>query len=427
MGNCCVIDAKPTLNTAEMLQIDAEKTSEELISASAALLTKQATMQTLQNAVSSLRTQLKSTTANIHRIQRDLNSATEQAKGQFAACIRLLTRISVLQILAINVKSEEFRGLLLTKTLDDLVVSLLESREVQVGRQTRSVVMSEIRASTLRVGPGENDVEAIRELSEEKAKSQEMRVSLTQLCAEREEMEALVTQLTKQRAALLKESTALSNDILFFKDRKQDLLVKWASREGKLKGVNDKLSPISLIQFLFSLENDDFILAGELSASSTELKYLESTLKFASGSEFQAEKLLIRIEQLPVPKPVPRPAVSVLGVAAKVVSDDSDIDLMEEEMSEERGISLQDQLKSLKNQLKDIKRHREEEKKESLRIEEQLEANDFNKAELALKLIATRLIHRVKLERIWLLSAWRVASITQTDAALRPASRLILG
>jgi hypothetical protein len=427
MGNCCVIDAKPTLNTAEMQQIDAEKTSEELISASAALLTKQATMQTLQNAVSSLRTQLKSTTANIHRIQSDLNSATEQAKDQFAVCIRLLTRISVLQILAINVKSEEFRGLLLTKTLDDLVVSLLESRDVQVGRQTRSVVMSEIRASTLRVGPGENDVEAIRELSEEKAKSQEMRVSLAQLCAEREEMAALVTQITKQRAALLKETTALSNDILFFKDRKQDLLVKWAPQEGQLKGIKDKLSPISLIQSLFSLENDDFTLAGELSASSTELKYLENTLKSASGSEFQAEKLLIRIEQLPVPKPVPRPAVSVLGVAPKVVSDDSDIDLMEEEMSEERGISLQEQLKSLKNQLKDIKRHREEEKKESLRIEEQLEANDFNKAELALKLIATRLIHRVKLERIWLLSAWRVASITQTDAASRPASRLILG
>ena len=427
MGNCCVLDAKPTIKTAEMQQIDAEKTSEELRSASAALLSKQATMKTLQNAVSSLRTQLKSATANTHRIQNDITSITDQAKGQFAACIRLLTRISVLQILAINVKSEEFRGLLLTKTLDDLVVSLLESREVQVGRQTRSVVMSEIRASTLRVGPGENDVEAIRQLSEEKAKSQEKRVSLVQLCAERKEMAALVTQFTQQRAALLKESSALSNDILFFKDRKQGLLVKWASQEGKLKKTEDKLSPTSLIQSLFSLENDDFSLAGELSASSTELKYLENTLKSAFGSETQAEKLLIRIEQLPVPKPVPKPAVSLLGVPAKVVSDDSDIDLMEEELAEERSISLQEELKSLQNQLKDIKRHREEEKKESMRIEEQLEASEFNKAELALKLIATRFIHRVKLERIWLLSAWRVASITQTERASRPASRLIIG
>lgn len=425
MGNSCISDAKPTVKTAEMHGIDAGKTIKELKSASATLLSKQTTMQTLQNSVSSLRTHIISSISTIHRIQNDITSLTDQSKGQFTVCIRLLTRISVLQLLAINVKSEEFRGVLLTTKVGDLVVSLLGSREVQVGRQTRSVVMSEIRENTLRVGPGESDEETIRQLNEEKAKSQEMRMSLAQLCTEREEIAALVPQFTLQIAALRKKATALSNDILFFKDRKQNLFAKLA-KEGQIQGINEEFSPISIIRLVFSLENDDFILASELSASNIELKSLETTLKSSFGSEFQAEKVLIRINQLPVPKPIPKPAVSVLGVPPKVVSDDSDIDLMEEELEEEGSLSLQDQLKSLKTQLLDIKQHREEEKKESLRIEEQLEANYFNKAELALKLIATRLIHRVKLERIWLLSTWRVESIIDREQAYRPTARLII-
>lgn len=420
MGNCCATEAKPDLKSTEMRRSQGEKTAEELLAAAAALSAKKDAMKRLQEAVSALRTDLKSAQTSVNLLKSTILEVTEQAKGQYTACVRLLTRISILQLLSNNVKSEEFKSLRATQTLDDLVSSLLASSEV--GRQTRSGIVSEIRAETLRARPGETDLEAIGELSAEKGKAEEQIQLLVQICAKRAELGGNLTTFTQKKTYLLKESSALSNDILFFKERKQEFLVKCSNQDIPPQQT-PSFSPVSLIQSLFSLESDDFLLAGELSACSTELKYLEIALKSAFGMENQAEKVLNRISQLPVPKAVPRPAVSLLGVAAKVIPDDSDIDLMEEEMAEDRISSLREELKSLKTELKAVTASREEKRKQRLRLEEQLEANDFDKAELALKLIATRFIHRVKLERIWLFTAWRVAA----GGEARPLARLIIG
>lgn len=414
------MEAKPDLKSTEMKRSEGEKTSEDLLAAAAALNTKKDAMKRLQEAACSLRTDIKTSQASINRLKSDISGLTDLAKGQFTVCIRLLTRISILQLLSTNVKSEEFQSLRATQSLDALVSSLLASKDV--GRQTRSVIMSEIRAETLKAGPGDTDLEAIQELREGKAKAAETQQFLSQLCVQREQISGNLAFLTQKKSSLLKESTALSNDILFFKERKQEFLVKCSNQDSSPQ-QSPSFSPISLIHTLFSLESEDFQLAGELAACSTELKYLETALKSAFGAENQAEKMLTRIAQLPVPKSVPRPAVSLLGVAAKVVSDDSDIDLMEEEMAEERVNSLREELQALKSELKEVTASREEKRKQRLRMEEQLEANDFDKAELVLKLIATRFIHRVKLERIGLLTAWRVAASVDS----RPRTKLILG
>ena len=425
MGHCCAREPKPVITTKDISEADLEKRSSDLKALSLTIKVKRETLKDLQEQLKDFQETLKDKQRQVQEVTHSFATTVESAQDIYDSCVKLITRISILQTIAKNMRSEEFKPLLITQTLDSVVLSLLSSSAVPVGRQTHSLILSEIQGTTL--DSSENDIQAIDQLKEWKTKGEQLKKSLESMVKQKEILTDSLISLDKKRAELFKNANLFSNDVLFFKDRRQEFLVKSSAFDEEIKKITKGLSPVALIQDLFSLESDDFSLSAEIAGLNSGLKYCEMQLKASEGKEERAGKIVQRIGMLPVPRPMLRPSVTVLGVAPKVVDDDSDVDLLEDEIAEQRAQAMYEEVQTLEARLQEARDSFHHSQRLSLKMEEQIEYNDFNKAELVLKLIATRLVHRVKLERIWLFSEWRLSSLEVKMESVRTVKKPILG
>lgn len=388
MGVCCLQPSKP-LSTNTLPPSERETLKAITQSVSFSLRIKRKTISDLKDSCEKLRELMQTALQQAKNVAQSLNARCQAAQRIHSACINLLTRISILQSLTTNVKSAEFRPLLRSQSIEEVTSTLLSSAKA--------------------LDLSQSDSEAISELMKEKNEAKAVSESLSALIGARADCVRCVQGLAQQREDLLRSCVVFHTQLLLLKDAKQQALVHCCGYEEEMvKEV--KISPVTLLEGLITLESEIFTLNADVAGLESSLQQSQSVLDLASTKADQGNHLLLAVFQLPVPVGLSRSPTPLISVQPKQPSEDTLTEPMDQD-TEDRIQSMYDEVKTLEKSLQQARESQERSRKLSMKLEEQLESNDFQKAELVLRLVARRLEHRARCEKVMLLGQWRLESI----------------
>lgn len=402
MGVCCVLPSKPTAsNTLPPSERETLKAITQSVSFS--LRIKRKTLSDLKESAIRLEELMKTAQQQAKDVSQSLNDRFQSLQRIHLTCIQLLTRISILHSLAINIKSAEFRPLLRAQSIEEVTSNLLSLDY----RPSQSMLIAEIKSTTF--DQSQSDSDAVNQLKREKSEAKGVGESLISLKAARTDCVLCIQGLTQQREDLLRNCVVFNTQLLLLKDSKQQALVHCCGYEEEL--VKDvKISPVTLLEGLLALESEIFTLNTEVAGTQSSLQQSKAIVEVAARKAEQCDELLSAVTELPVPIGLSRASPSLRAIPPKQLSEGTLSEPLDRD-SEERIQSMYDEAKMLEKRLQAARESQERARKLSMKLEEQLESNDFQRAELVLRLVARRLEHRMRCEKMMLFGQWRLESI----------------
>lgn len=399
MGVCCLQPSKP-LSTSSLPPSERETLKAVTQSVSFSLRIKRKNLSDLKDSWRRLQELMQTALQQAKDVAQSINARCQTAQRIHSACLHLLTRISILQSLTTNMKSAEFRPLLRSQSIEEVTSSLLASVPSRL-------LPAEVKTAAFDLT--QRDSDAISELLKEKNEAKAVSESLSALIGACADCVRYVQGLVQQREDLLRSCVVFHTQLLLLKDAKQQALVHCCGYEEELvKEV--KISPVTLLEGLITLESEIFTLNADVAGLESSLGQSQSILDLASTKASQGNKLLAAVSQLPVPVGLSRSPTSLISIQPKQLSEDTLTEPMDHD-TEERIQSMYDEVKTLEKSLQTARESQERSRRLSMKLEEQLESNDFQKAELVLRLVARRLEHRARCEKMMLLGQWRLESI----------------
>ena len=401
MGACCAQAGKLPTPTRSMPATELEHLRAVAQSVALSLRIKRKTLNELKESTIRLKELIAVAYKQAKDVSQSIADRSEAAERLYSSCIRLLTRISILQSLATNMKSSEFQSLLRSQSIEEVTRSLLSCDTTP----SHSLLLAEIKASAL--PSSSNDSEAISNLKRHKSESKALKESLMALNGARVDTIRHLQGLMQQREELLRSCAVCSTQLLLLKDANQAAVVRSCGFEEEL--IKDlKTSPVALLEDLLSLESEVFTLNTEVAGLESNLQQSQIVIESCTNKAERCEKMLVEIEKLPVPEEMQR--TEMVTVAPKKITEEVITEPMDSE-SESRMQAMYEEIKNLEKRLQRARESQERTRHLSMKLEEQLETNDFERAELVLRLVARRLLHRARDERMMLFAQWRLASL----------------